>query len=95
MTRDQQIKAALALINPEDREKCRVDIVQMLDIIDEVMIEEGTLSNSKETKAKVKALQYAVNKVLAAHKALPDPLKSRSWIGTVTLSPATCSCRFR
>lgn len=76
MTRDQQIKFALGILNPEDRAECRADIVQMLDIIDEVMKEEGTMSNSKETKAKVQRLHKALDEVQAAYNALPDPLKA-------------------
>jgi hypothetical protein len=78
MTREErQIKAALEILSasPKGRPK-RTDIVQMLNIIDTAMADDGTLANSKATKAKVKALQYAVNKVRTAYKHLPEPLKA-------------------
>ena len=79
MTRDQQIKFALDLLASAragiNRTKCRTDIARMLDIINEVMADDGTLSNSKGTKAKVDRLIRALDEVQAAYNGLPPRLK--------------------
>jgi hypothetical protein len=80
MTRDQQIEAALALINPEDREQCRRRIETALDDI--AGIEEvadtfrSRLYASKVTKAKVQSLRDVLDRVRVTHKNLPEQYKA-------------------
>lgn len=80
MTRDEQVKLALALLKPKvtDRDQCRQRIEEALNVITETETEMGKTKDfyaSKETKLKVKAHRRALDRVRTTYNALPDAVK--------------------
>ena len=75
ITREQQIKLALAIIKPGDREQCRASIIQIIEIVDNVTEEEVAEAAlvSKSTKAKVTVIRNALYRA----RSLPDPVREK------------------
>ena len=78
MTREQQIQLALAILEPDHREKCHADIVQWLAVVDEVTTEETApaLLASKTTKTQVQAYRDTLHRAQVKHRVLPEPIKA-------------------